>query len=130
MVQTTRPWEFVVDRGPDCLFVKLRMPDGQSRGSKLQASKKLVEELWLILSKHFTYRLVLEMDDVDRLPSPLIEQLVMLKARIQQHGGMLRLCGLSDTCRQAIRACQLPDSLPNYHDRTDAVVGHHASVPH
>ncbi|OHB75005.1 MAG: hypothetical protein A2W31_18525 [Planctomycetes bacterium RBG_16_64_10] len=95
----------------------------------MRAITKVADEIWSILSKHFVYRLVLEMQDVDRLPIPLIEQLVMLKERIQEHGGMLRLCGLSDTCQKAIHAYRLPDGLPFYQDRTDAVVGHHASHP-
>jgi anti-anti-sigma regulatory factor len=122
MVKSTLYWELSVDRGPDCLFVKIRTPDKRARGAE-----RLADKLWSILSKHFVYRLVLEMEEVDRLPSPVIDELVTLKTRIQEHGGMLRLCGLSDTCRQALNESRLPGDLPNYQDRADAVVGHHAS---
>jgi anti-anti-sigma factor len=124
MVKSALRWNFSVDRGPDCLFVKLRVPK-----VTLQESNQLAEKLWKILSRHFVYRLVLEMDEVDRLPSPVIGQLVALKQRIQQHGGMLRLCGLRETCREALDACCLEADLPNYDDRTDAVVGHHLHLP-
>ena len=122
MVKSTLNWELSVDRGPDCLFVKIRMPNKRAQGPG-----RLADTLWSILARHFIYRLVLEMEEVDRLPSPVIDELVRLKTRIQEHGGMLRLCGLSARCQKAIDAAYLPGDLPSYQDRTDAVVGHHAS---
>jgi anti-anti-sigma factor len=124
MVKSALRWDFSVDRGPDCLFVRFHVPEMTAL-----ESNELAEKLWKILSKHFVYRLVLEMDEVDRLPSAVIGQLVALKQRIQQHGGMLRLCGLREACREALDACCLEADLPNYDDRTDAVVGHHVHLP-
>ena len=124
MVKSTLLDEFSVDRGPDCLFVKIRIPDGH-----VPKDGQLAEELWSILSKHFTYRLVLEMEEVDRLPGCAVDELLELNRRIQAHGGMLRLCGLSEQCRKALDAQRAKANLPRYHDRTDAVVGHHATLP-
>lgn len=119
MVHLARSWQLDIDRGPECLFVRLSPPI-----SRTGTHCDLADRLWDILSRHFTYRVVLEMDDVERLPSRLIGELVQLQRWIQAHGGMLRLCGLSDTCQQTLDACHLSGALPNYHSRVDAVRGH------
>ncbi len=119
MVHLARNWHLDIDRGPECLFVKLSPPKNLAG-----RDADLADRLWDILSRHFTYRVVLEMDDVERLPSRLIGELVQLHRWIQAHGGMLRLCGLSDACRQALDACHLAGALPNYDSRVDAVHGH------
>ncbi len=119
MVKIAESWQLDIDRGPDCLFVKISPPNYLAN-----RDSDLAERLWSILSKHFTYRLVLEMDDVDRLPSRVIGDLVLLRRRIQAHGGMLRLCGLSEPCVRALEECCLDGELPNYDSRTDAVMAH------
>ena len=105
----------IVERGPDWLFVRLRPDQDHLDG--------VAERLWSLLDKHFIYRLVLEMDEVDFLPSQLIGQLVMLQKRVLQHGGALRLCGLSESCAQALLFCRLDRALPNFECRKDAVRG-------
>ena len=47
MVKSALRWKFSVDRGPDCLFVKLRVPEVTP-----QESNQLAENLWKILSRH------------------------------------------------------------------------------
>ena len=111
----------VVDRGPDWLFVRLR-PDAHHLDD-------VAERLWTLLEKHFIYRLVLEMDEVELLPSLLIGQLVMLQKRVLQHDGALRLCGLSPSCAGALHLCRLDKALPNFDCRADAVRGFTPTKP-
>lgn len=105
----------VVDRGPGWLFVRLH-PDPES-------IEGIADRLWKLLDQHFIHRLVLEMDDVDFMPSMLIGQLVMLHKRILQHDGAFRLCGLSKQCEEALHICRLDQALPHFTCREDAVRG-------
>lgn len=115
MVTLCNDWSVDVDRGPDWLFVRLHPGDGEPR--------EIADELWTLANRHFTYRLVLEMDDIDFLPSVLMGQLVMLQKRVLQHEGALRICGLSPDCQQALHICRLDHTLPTFVDREDAVLG-------
>lgn len=105
----------VVDRGPDWLFVRLR--------PNYAHLDDIADRLWSLLTKHFIHRLVLEMDEVEFLPSQLIGQLIMLQKRVLQHDGALRLCGLSPDCADALHICRLDQALPNFESREDAVHG-------
>lgn len=111
----------VVDRGPDWLFVRIR-PDEDRL-------EDVADRLLALLDKHFIYRLVLEMDEVEFLPSMLIGQLIMLHKRLLQHEGALRLCGLSTTCAEALHFCRLDQALPSFDCREDAVHGHLLTKP-
>ena len=105
----------IVDRGPDWLFVRLR-PDRERLDD-------IADRLWALMNQHFIHRLVLEMDEVDFLPSVLMGQLVMLHKRVLQHDGALRLCGLSGQCAEALHLCRLDQALPHFDCREDAVHG-------
>ncbi len=111
----------VVGRGPDWLFVRIR-PDEHRLDD-------LADRLWTLLNKHFIYRLVLEMDEVDFLPSLLMGQLVVLHKRVLQHEGALRLCGLSPSCTDALHFCRLDRALPSFRCREDAVLGNSIVKP-
>ena len=111
----------VVDRGPDWLFVRLH-PD-------LEDLDVVADQLWALMGQHFVYRLVLEMDEVEFLPSRLMGQLVMVQKRVLQQGGALRLCGLSYECRQALHFCRLDRALPCFASREDAVRGRSMNRP-
>jgi anti-anti-sigma factor len=115
MADMREDWDVEVDRGPDWLFVRLHPGDNEPKG--------VADKLWSIADRHFVYRLVLEMDDVDLLPSWLMGQLVMLQKRVLQRDGALRLCRLSDDCARALRFCRLDQALPTYENREDAVKG-------
>ena len=126
MVYCVSQWQFAIDRGPGCLFVRIR-----PTGNPEDAAPELADVVWTILAKHFTYRLVLEMQDVEQLASHMIGQLVRLRKKIEQHGGMLRLCGLSETCQASLDVAKLGSRLPSYHDRERAVLGEaKAAAPH
>jgi anti-anti-sigma regulatory factor len=110
--------ELNVDRGPNWLFVKLR-PKSES----LSAMPQIADKLWSISSRHFIYRLVLELDNLEELPSGMMGQLVLLQERLAQCGGALRICGLSPECEETLQSCHLESALPNHASREEAVMG-------
>lgn len=113
-----------LDRGPDWLFVRLRPPAEGIRGEF-----DLAEAVWDTLDQAFCYRLVLELDELPRMQSWVIGQLVLLHKRICTHGGMMRLCGVTDANQQVLRTCRLDDRFPLYANRTAAVMGHRPTQP-
>jgi anti-anti-sigma factor len=110
--------ELNVDRGPNWLFVKLRT--GETPRAEVP---QIAEKLWSISSRHFIYRLVLELEDLEELPSGMMGQLVMLQERLAQCGGALRICGLSPECEETLHSCHLHSALPNHASREAAVMG-------
>ena len=124
MLEVVPGWAVEVERGPDWLFVRLHGPS-PGGGEPVDLAKKL----WAMMEKHFTYRLVLELENLPILPSYLIGQLVLLHKRIHKHDGLLRLCGLSKENREVLRACRLHERLPHYRNREDAVVGQPPTHP-
>jgi hypothetical protein len=83
----------------------------------------VADELWALMSRHFTYRLVLEMDELGTLPGGMPEQLAELRKRVAERGGSLRLCGLSHDCEAELSESKLAKALPNHRDRAAAVWG-------
>lgn len=110
-----------VDRGPNWLFVKLR-PKRHADADFTQVA----DELWSIASRHFIYRLVLELEELRQLQGDLVDQLVLLQERLVQCGGSLRICGLSADCARRLRDNELDVALPNYATRQAAVLGDEA----
>lgn len=108
--------ELDVQRGPDWLIVRVVTLDEESSAS-------LGDQLWSLLERHMTYRLVLELDAVPRLDASLVAQLICLDRRIAEHGGMLRLCGLSPYNCKLLRAEGFDRRLPAYRDRQEAILG-------
>jgi hypothetical protein len=123
MLDTAQGWSVKVERGPDWLFVRL-----SSAPDHLGDYSHLAEQLWSILSQHFIYRLVLEMDVKD-FPSSLIGQLVMLHKRLCSHEGVIRLCGLTAGQWRALESCRLEARFPHYENRDEAVHGHRPTQP-
>jgi len=118
-MQTIAPGcELDVERGPDWILVRVRNLDLVQSDAP-----PLADHLWQLLQQHFTYRLVLELDDVEVLNSYLVGQLLELYRRIAKHEGVMRLCGLSPYSRQVLHACRLDDRLPPYEDREEALMG-------
>jgi anti-anti-sigma factor len=118
MFATTTGCELDVDRGPDWLLVKVRRLEIDDSDPP-----PLAEQLWALAQKHFTYRLVLELDRVHVLNSYLIGQLIQLYKRIREHDGVLRLCGLSPYNRRVLHTCALDDRFPAFENREEAVMG-------
>ena len=117
MLATASGCAFEVERGPDWLLVRLLGPD-----DLVASHPPLADALWSLLHQHFTYRVVLELDQVDILNSYLISQLVTLHKRVVAHDGVMRLCGLSAHNRRVLRTCRLHERLATYDDRQAAVM--------
>jgi len=124
MLELDQGWQLEMERGPDWLFVRL---DAASHAAHPPAD--LAESIWRLLRQHFTNRLVLEMDDLPILCSELIGQMVILHKRIYMDGGLMRVCGLSEGHRLALRSCRISDRFPSYRNREDAVMGHRPALP-
>ena len=124
MLDLMPEWTMDVERGPEWLFIRLHGPlDGEAEGIDL------ANRIWRTLEQQFTYRLVLELDDLDILRSCLLGQLVMLHKRIHDHDGMLRLSGLSENSLAALQACRLDHSFSRYRTREEAVMSHLPAKP-
>jgi anti-anti-sigma factor len=118
MLATDSSCDLEVERGPDWLLVRVGGLDPAEANEF-----PLALQVWCLLQQHFTYRLVLELDQVRLLTSHLIGQLAELHRRIDEHGGVMRLCGLSSDNCQVLQACGAADSLTPYGDRQTAVMG-------
>lgn len=110
-------WELEVGRGPNWLFVRIRNQDPDS-----EEIPDLADRIWDLLQQHLTTRVVLELDGLGLLRSELIGELIRLHRRISQHGGLLRVCGLSAENRRILERCGLADWFPVYECREDAVL--------
>jgi len=118
MLVTTSECELEVDRGPNLLFVRVRISNDD-----IPEIPDLASRIWSLLEQHFTYRLVLELDEIKVLPSQLIGQLVLLQKRICTHDGVLRLSGLSAANREVLKSCRFGGRFPTYANRVEAVMG-------
>lgn len=123
MVHAARRCEMDVERGPNWLFVR---PHGATlRGNETELAAQVLG----LLEQNFTHRLVLELDDLELLWSSIIGQLVLLHKRIDGQGGLMRLCGLSAANQRVLETCRLSEYLPQYNDRTEALMGVRPTQP-
>ena len=111
-------WTAELDRGPDCLFIRLH---GQERTKP--AELDLADQLSRLLDQEFAHRLVVEMDDVPAMRSHMLAELVRLCQQIHDRGGMMRVCGLSADNHEILQRTRLSELLPLYRSRTEAVMG-------
>ena len=95
MLTVAQGYAFDIERGPDWLLVRVR-----NVGAPNTETPPLAERLWTLLQQHLTHRLVLELDQVASLDENMLGQLAQLGRRIEQHDGVLRLCGLSPRNRE------------------------------
>lgn len=123
LATSSTSWNLEVERGPGWLIIRVH-PSGQSC-----EAPEMADRVWSILNTHFVYRLVLEMDEIEILPSHLMGQLVMLQKRVLQHDGALRLCNMRPECQNALRLTRLDQVLPNYENREDAILARLSHVP-
>jgi anti-anti-sigma factor len=114
-------WIRDVERGPDWLFITLN--------SVGEDPSQLAESVWSLVQQHFTYRLVLDCQRVKLLSSTLIAQLLTLEQRLHAHGGLLRLCALSEPNQRVLQQCRLAGRFPRFCDRVEAVLGHRPLQP-
>jgi len=124
MLVTTKGCDLDLSRGPGWLFIRVQNFDPDTPEMEV-----LADRIWSLLEKHLTYRVVLELNDVELLRSILIAQLVLLQRRILEHDGVIRLSGLSPHNREVLETCRLEERLPAYGDRVEAVMGTAPSQP-
>lgn len=122
-VQAVR-WNYLVERGSDRLFVRLRSGEGETR-----PQEELAGDIWSLMDQHLVNRVVLELDEVEQLNSTLLGQLVLLHKRVHANGGIMRLSGLREDSQQVLRMFQLEDRFPRYVLRCDAARGTLPSKP-
>ncbi len=120
----TTQWQLDVERGPDWLFVKVRVPK-DFRGE----DPPLAELVWDQLCQHFVYRLALELDDVPLMHSFLLGQLVLLQKKILEHDGVMRVCGLSPMNQRVLEMHGLGHEMPNYYNRNEALMASRPTQP-
>lgn len=118
MMRLAQIWGVRVERGPDCLIVKLH-----AATSSFEDGQPLADTIWAILERHFVYRVILELDQVDVLCDQLLGELIALSHRLRSRGGMLRLCGMSSQSRRKLQEACDDGRLPTYLTRREAVVG-------
>lgn len=116
MLDTSPALKLDVERGPDWIFIKVTPPDCWDK------APPLADAVWAILEQSFTYRVVLELDQIPLLRSCVIGQLILLARRVHTHDGLLRVCGLSEHNHEVLAAARLGAYLPNYRDRSEAVM--------
>jgi len=118
MLKLMSGWELEVDRGPDCLLVKVRKPRRPAG-----ALVPLGEALWSILEQHLTYRLILDLGQVKSLDDEILDQLSTLHDRVAGRGGLMRICGLTPHNCRLLQEHQLDDRLIPYHTVEEAMMG-------
>lgn len=110
-------WATRVERGPDWLFVRL---EAAGDGPTL-AEPELADALWGMLRANQTHRVVLELDSVESLDDGLIDAIVKLGARVQEEGGLIRVCGLREPNLAKLRACRRAEGIPHFESVPEAV---------
>ncbi|TWT96981.1 hypothetical protein Pla108_27580 [Botrimarina colliarenosi] len=106
----------VINRGPNWLFIRVELT-GEPCG--------VGERLWRIAESQFIYRLVIEFDAKAEADAAfgvkLGQELGTLCNRLTQHGGALRLCGLTPHAAHAIVGESGCPRLHNHATTHDAV---------
>jgi len=119
MSENHEGWNLMVERGPDCLLVRF-----VGRITLRRGDLPLAEHLWNIMQRHFTHRLVLDFSGAERLTGYVVRQLIVLGARICDHEGLMRICGLSEYDQGMFRRYELRrHRLSSYGDRAEALLG-------
>ena len=104
MLESIPGCDLEVERGPDWLLI--RVHDSAADPAN---PVPLGEQIWQVASQHFTYCLVLELDEVSLLSSHVIGELIRVHRRLHDHDGVLRLCGLSPANRHVLQVCALEE---------------------
>jgi hypothetical protein len=107
-----------IERGPNWLFVRVH----RCRPGDVEVLS-LAERVTSALDQHFIYRVVLELEESVLPCEQLIEELRLLDEWIQEHHGVLRLCGLPSRYTRSLQRSQVTHRFPLYHDREEAVWG-------
>lgn len=110
--------ELDVQRGPNWLLVRIDSLDADRCDSI-----PLADDIWEMLQRHFTWRLVLDLGRAPSLNRHLINELLDLQRRIAAQGGVLRVCGVSARDARMLASLRLDDRLTPYSSWEEAVRG-------
>ncbi len=117
MVGVLTKWQLTVQRGPESVFVKV-LP-----GSDSDAPADLAERVTEIADQHFASRVILELDAIQVLNSPILGQLDQASpSNSSRRGGLLRLCGINEFNRRVVELSRLEGVLPCYGSRHEAIM--------
>ena len=111
-------WTTELNRGPNWLFVRLYGPDGEQADAT-----GIAESLSMLMKQELVQRLVLELDQLEQMPAEFVRELVELHEQLDQRGGIVRLCGVSDVHQDILRDNQIDHWFPQFGDREQAVKG-------
>ena len=111
-------WKTSLEHGPNWLFVKLHGPFGPTADAS-----GIADSIALMMNQDLVDRIVLELDDLIRMPSDFIRELFDLRERVDRQGGVLRLCGLCDEHRDALEARDFSRRFVPFRTREEAVSG-------
>jgi anti-anti-sigma factor len=122
MLQLCPGWKATVERGPNCLFVRMEDSDTQP------VPGKIAESLWNLMRVHGTNRLVLELDQVRLMRSAFLSELLTLRRTISDNDGVLRVWGLTEENRRTTTIARIDRVIPLYNTRNEAVRGEALTV--
>ena len=108
-------WCWAVERGPNWLIIHLKQPPEQMQPAEL------AQQLWQVIDRHFTYRVILDLSGLPNVCSWLLGELIRLRRRIADRNGVLRLCGLSEQDQSVLRLSRLDQVLPYFDSCREAV---------
>ena len=117
MAELAPRWQADLERGPDCLIIRLR----PSKNGPIE-DRQLASEMWSLLEQHLVHRLILELDDVGELRRETLGELVKLSRQICERDGLLRICGLSENNRAMLQASRDSERMPHYATREAALM--------
>ena len=118
MLVTAEGCDLEIERGPGWLFIRV-----QNFDPDCPECSALADRVWAVLEKHLTYRVVLELDEIEVLPTALVAELARLQQRVREHDGVLRLSGVSARGQRLLRARHVDDPFSTYGSRVAAVMG-------
>jgi hypothetical protein len=105
-----------VERGPDWLFVRVA-------GGAVAGQGEITSSVWETIREHGALRVVLELDHVEAVDEALGGAIGELGTRVRDAGGLIRICGLSESKLSRLRSMAAAARVPHFETRSDAVGG-------
>lgn len=118
MSPVTPHWQIAFERGPNWIIVQV-----QTTEEEQPEGEPLAQQVQGLLTRHLTNRLVLELERGERVSDHLVGQLQEIREWLLAREGVMRLCGLSSTQREQLRAAGFENRFLAYHDRAEAIRG-------
>ncbi len=118
MLDVTTGWSIELDRGPDCLMIRLEPEvDGCPDATGLAA---VLDEL---LRLQFAHRIVIDLRKVPHVSHTLVDELRQLYRLVSARGGLMRVFGVNATSASKLDELHVAAYLPTYATLEDAMHG-------